>query len=910
MASDRQQNWLGSQRVDLPHLRSIESGVSHDLDVLAGAAIAGKQNLIVSGFAVVTSPSPIGLPAPQLTINTAGSIMLLPAASENGTAFSVPANRPAEILDSANVRVVGGFTALATNYISIDVKRSSDPTTTDLVEFIDADTNTENPETVPLARTIDYFIVVSPQDFSTNQTLTPIAIVVTDVANNVVSIQDARPLLGRLATGGTIPDLQSSFGWSGGRNESTSITPGNFTSGDKAIQSLKGWMDAMMSRVQEIGGGAYWYSSTADRNVTMARLGTTFSNGEYFEWDLTNLHWKGLKFVFDNSTGWYNDIKDVTSDTPGLTHLLDGECVYVDLDRTQNIGVISPPFAAGLQPQKSSLILMGTPTVPGARQIIAWRIGAEVFTRGVGWPVGSSYNPATGDSTSGPGALGVVRLTGRPMEDGGWTDNLTPEAVMADVTGQAVATGLTRGLAGTNTIIPAGALSIAAGINDTGLNIGQGATFTSAFTGQITATNNNNADTNAIIGTGNGLGVGGYFTSGTTDGNTGVYGTSSATNGIGVSGLGTGTQPGGYFTGAPPFYIYSNLNDLDLTGLGVLGAGGLGSGYIGVIGLGDSAQFIYGDDFGSHAGGYFVGGDDGNGIISHAGGAGTGVSGIGGATDGSIGITGTSLAVNGIGVQGLGTGFQSGGVFTGGDVGGTGVVCSGGATGVGISAGGEGDFSAGVFQNNGNAPALYTSNSSASGVSLLALQTSSDFAAYFTNDGNGGCIKADNTALPSGNHTVEIYGNNNFASLYVSQTGIGNAIECSSPSKGGKILLFGGNPATSDPHVNQLTAANIPKAFGYCGAGGGLVSGFNVLSSVLSNATSPRSYLVTLPSSSGITNACIVATDASNVATPISWSVVILSNTQFYLRASQNGVGFIDAGAGSYTVSFIVFGHQ
>ncbi len=36
----RQQNWLGQQRVDAPHLRSLESSAAADFDVLAGL-IAG-----------------------------------------------------------------------------------------------------------------------------------------------------------------------------------------------------------------------------------------------------------------------------------------------------------------------------------------------------------------------------------------------------------------------------------------------------------------------------------------------------------------------------------------------------------------------------------------------------------------------------------------------------------------------------------------------------------------------------------------------------------------------------------------------------------------------------------------------------------------------------------------------------
>lgn len=491
MSVIRQNNWIGQGRADLPQLRSTDSSVAADFDVLAGNIISGQAPLIVYGFAVLTSGA-TGADAATLQISVANSLAMHYLASENGTIFNVPADRSIETLNASNPRLMGAFTANTVNFIGFDLRRSADASTADLVEFLDANTLLETPKRVPLARTLDYVLTISTQDFSLTPGICPIARVVTDANNRIVSIEDARNLFGRLGSGGSVPNEYNAFPWPGGRTED----PGNllFTGGDKNIASLKQWMDAAMTRMWEIGGGEHWFSATADRNVTLARVGnTTFSNAEYFEWDGTNLHWRGIRYLFDNSTGYYNDIKDQLTSIAGLTNLAEGDCVYVDLDRTKNLDNTYPTLGdgPGLQPQKSSLVLLGTPTIPGSRHIIAWRSNNNIWTDNGTFPVNSAYAPATGDSTFGNGALGIVRLTARPQQDGGWPDNFTPEAVVADVSRRAVATGLTRGLVGANAAITAGAISVGNGVNDTRVILGGPATIqTATNVGSATVGNN------------------------------------------------------------------------------------------------------------------------------------------------------------------------------------------------------------------------------------------------------------------------------------------------------------------------------------------------------------------------------------------------------------------------------------
>lgn len=393
----RQTNWLGQQRCDVVHLRAAESSVAADFDDLAGRIVAGARPRVVSGFKPLSTGA-VGAPATSLKISVAGSKVLHPLASEPGSMHVVPADRALEQLTGTNPRVEGSWTAGATNYVGIDLRRAADDSTADVVQFLDPEEEDEFPEEVPLARTMDYVLTISTTGFDASPSVCPVAIVVVDGSGVVTSLEDARQLLLRLGTGGTVPDPLASWQWPEGRHEETAVD--GFSGGDKVFSSLKDWLDAAMTRMWELGGGEHWYSPTADRNVRMIKTSTPFSNSEWFEWDGTNLHWKNLRMVFDNSTGTFNDVANQTSDSAGLTDLADGECIYVDIDRTQNLTGGSALLAV-----KSPLSTLGTPVVPGSRYVLAWRSGTSVFGRDSAFPVGTTFTVATNTN------LGIVQLT-------------------------------------------------------------------------------------------------------------------------------------------------------------------------------------------------------------------------------------------------------------------------------------------------------------------------------------------------------------------------------------------------------------------------------------------------------------------------------------------------------------------
>ncbi len=419
--------------MDVPHLRSMESSIAADFDVVVGRAMAGDKPLVVRGFTLANTTT--GTSSSSLQLLSADSVVFNLNASEAGSFLWIPSDRAADVLNSANSKVTGSFASNSVNYVGIDFIRTADATTKDLVKFYDPDSSLETERIVPLGRTLDFKIVISAVPFSSSPNLIPIAKVTTDTSNNVTVVQDARPMMFRLGSGGDVPNAGSSFAWPFGRQENSSLTA--FTAGDKSLISNKDWMDAIMTRVWEIGGGENWYSPTSDKNVKLVRYPapTVFSNGDNFEIDTGFLHWKGLRVVFENSNtigAYYNDIADSITNDVTLNTVTDGYCWYVDIDRTANkTGVNSIVMKRALMQGLS------TPVTPGSRFIIAWAttVGAvlSVYTRDGYSFVGASFAAAT---TSSIGAVKLSRAASTP----------SAPIVIADTGGSIVNNAVARGL--------------------------------------------------------------------------------------------------------------------------------------------------------------------------------------------------------------------------------------------------------------------------------------------------------------------------------------------------------------------------------------------------------------------------------------------------------------------------------
>lgn len=268
MAVRRSQNWLNQQRVDVPHLRSIESAVRNDFDeLLSSFAIGEDASYVVRGFEI-NMIGAIGASASSLQMIVENSSLFHGNSAHAGTFFQIATGTPNQTVNSTtNTRVQGSFTPSALNYVGLEFNRAVDNTTSAQVFLWNPTNQNEISKTVPLAETLDYKIVVSSSIWAAN--VIPISIVETDSSNNTLSVEDRRPMLFRLGSGGTNnPNPFYTYPWTHHAEErvenfwasSSAVSP--FRGGDKQILHFKEWADAVMSQLLEIKGTTYWYSDT------------------------------------------------------------------------------------------------------------------------------------------------------------------------------------------------------------------------------------------------------------------------------------------------------------------------------------------------------------------------------------------------------------------------------------------------------------------------------------------------------------------------------------------------------------------------------------------------------------------------------------------------------------------------
>ena len=568
-------------------LRQVESATCADFDVLGNNIITSSSPVVINGFTISISPSPIGQPANQLYLTTAGGTVCHPLASEAGSFFTVPTNRSPELLNSlSNTNVYGTFSASASNIVGIDLIRTSDPTTNNLASFIPAgaipnsSNNQEIQQIVPFARTLNYRIVISNSLFGNASNICPIAIVTTDSNNNVVSIEDARPLMFRLGSGSDAPNPYNIYSWPQSRVEnpitfSSSTLYNPFSGGDKSIQSLKDWANSIMQRLQETAGGQYWYNPVSNWSTMKLLFGNFVSisanmvqtpNGS----GAAYLQWSGLWVACDNA-----DLTSVGGPTqvtvfqiadqlvPSVVSLSDGQCLYVDVDRSMQVSSAIP-----LNAHVGTLDNLGLPPPPYTRFIIAWAITVNgqvvIYNRDSTFKIGQPGPIATTTT------YGVVELDS--------SSHLSPQLNQAYVPnsagpsspnpGTVIATGISLGDGVNVPYYNSGTLSLGMLAEDITIDLGGSSTTTlnilnnnaNTGTAYILGGINNSGTLNLLTGNsnsgniniGNGPNNSGHFNvfAGTSDTGAINIGTNSAGN---ISFM-TGTASGNFYVGGTSNY--------------------------------------------------------------------------------------------------------------------------------------------------------------------------------------------------------------------------------------------------------------------------------------------------------------------------------------------------------------------
>ena len=285
MAVRRKYNALSQERVETSDILSIESAVSNDFDELIQSLTTGKGNAyVIRGFSISMAAA-IGGAASSLSMVVDPGALLAVNASQSGTFFLVPTGMAPQQLNSAtNTIVDGAFAPSSTNYVGIDYERYAADSTAAQSYFWNVSSSSETIKTVPKSILMRFRIKISSALPSSN--VLPIAIIVTDSGNNVVSITDCRPMMFRLGQGGWSPNPFYSYPWPQGQVENPGTSNSNsvdpFFGGDKSIGSQKEFNDAIASSIQSIIGGTYWYSANTSGSLNSMRedLGNTLITGK------------------------------------------------------------------------------------------------------------------------------------------------------------------------------------------------------------------------------------------------------------------------------------------------------------------------------------------------------------------------------------------------------------------------------------------------------------------------------------------------------------------------------------------------------------------------------------------------------------------------------------------------------
>ena len=264
-------NFISQQRVDLPDLKAIDQSVIFDFTTLI-KFFAGNNPYILQGFTIPVCG--ISGPATSLQMVSQNSMVWIPN-NINGAFLQVPSGTPNDVLNSANPNVVGSFSPGA-NYIGIQFNRATDPSTADLVNLWDVDSQSEFTETVARGYVMNYQIVISNTNFGATA---PVAIVNVS-GSNVTSIENCKYSPWRLGQGGTNPNPNYNHAYIVNPENPLLATahsaPDPFTGGDWELKVFKDWADAVMTALKQIIGGAFWYSTPGSSLIPNVNLSDLF----------------------------------------------------------------------------------------------------------------------------------------------------------------------------------------------------------------------------------------------------------------------------------------------------------------------------------------------------------------------------------------------------------------------------------------------------------------------------------------------------------------------------------------------------------------------------------------------------------------------------------------------------------
>lgn len=282
MAIRRRFRYFSGVRIDVPHLRSLESAVTADFDDLIRGVITGLDKpYVIRGFEL-NFAADNGSPS-NIQLKMADSSVLHVSATEPGTILTLGKDEPLLELNPSSDKIIGSWSSNAVNYVALDYRRVTGTNTTDQVAGWSQQDKVEVQKSVPIGTLLDYRIVITTSGFGNYLPLYKVYVTQPiGQGQQIDYIQRAIPNLFRLGSGGLVPNPYNSYQWTeegGSRNEGQltqtgAISPNSlfWKTGDMSIKNLKDAFDATWTRFKEITNSVYWY---ADSNLTDGQVNLT-----------------------------------------------------------------------------------------------------------------------------------------------------------------------------------------------------------------------------------------------------------------------------------------------------------------------------------------------------------------------------------------------------------------------------------------------------------------------------------------------------------------------------------------------------------------------------------------------------------------------------------------------------------
>lgn len=337
----------GAERLDLPDLLGIESFVGGDFKYLIQSLVGAETPYVLRGFDVLNPE--LSIDNEEISIRLADAVVYYPASTAGSFFVGLPEG------NALSEPLVPQLRQNATNYVYVTFTETA--ISQDTRAFWDPDkdggaggefTQDVNTETV-LTPTIG----VSSSNYP--EGTIAICKVVVNTLGKIQSIQDSRNMMFRLGVGGTATDPFARYNFkslpsaSYERDEpstlmTSSADPNPFQGGDKNIETMKEWMDVVMTKLVELSGTTFWYKQLpmfSVSNLFNDTLGSTFkSKGQ---WDHTAANIGNITWTEDIKIRNITDPREIIIRASTAT-LNDDEVLYADLQRQEEVNTTSTPL--------------------------------------------------------------------------------------------------------------------------------------------------------------------------------------------------------------------------------------------------------------------------------------------------------------------------------------------------------------------------------------------------------------------------------------------------------------------------------------------------------------------------------------------------------------------------------------